>query len=517
MTLFFLAMYYNKIVVLLLFGHFANAQVSYFNTQFDYNHYWEAAGYSSIETDSFYLLPAAFSTPWANIWDTAFVLKINKYDATLHYKKIGFFDGQTAYNISQTSKPDRFLLQGRKYPGHSGSNVDTDIYMCYLKGESLDTSNLNIYGLPGRNDNFYRPIQTSDGGFFSSGWSFTMPSGTQSNILFKCDSNLNQQFLKLYPPNPDGHHFGLGCVETPDKGIIVVGNRHVNTYDDNAIVFKVDTAGTVLWWKEWQHNGDTTNVYFTDIVKKGDGTYLVVGNRRFDPQVGPAHETFWVVNMDSDGKVLWWKEHDPNFYSFWQTITPSLDGNFYACGVATVYDLNFPGGFAQYGVISKLSPNGNLLWHRKYTVSPPGKQYDIFFNVLATSDGGILCNGTTYENDITRQNAWIVKLDGKGCLGPGPGCSTDTDEPIELPVGRNSWVSISPNPTSGLVRMEAKGVHHIEAWRVFDPAGRLVKEHLGLHTGQAETDLGSDPPGVYVVSVLVDGVWNVRQVVRVKN
>lgn len=509
-----MAMRYFKIVFLLLFGHFATAQVSYFNTQFDYKHYWEAAGYSSVETDSFYLLPASFGTPWIDILDTAFVLKINKYDATLNYKKIDFFEGQRAVNICRTAHPNRFLLQGRKYPGHSGPNVDTDIYLCYLDAGSLDTSNMNIYGLPGRNDNFYRPIHTSDGGFFSSGWSFVTPTGRQSIILFKCDSNLNQQFFKLYPQDPLEDYGALGLVETPDKGIIIVGSKRQNIYNDNAIVFKVDTLGNIKWWKEWSHNGDTTNVYFQDIVPKGDGTYLLIGNRRFDPQVGPAHETFWVVNMDGNGKILWWKEHDPNFYAGWQTITPSLDGNFYASGVATEYNPDFPSGFVQYAVISKLSPNGDLLWHKKYTMSPSSKYYDIFFNVLATSDGGILCNGTTYEDDTTRQNAWIVKLDGNGCIGPGPGCSTDTGEPIVLPVGKNSWISISPNPTGGLVRITTNGEHRIEAVRVFDTAGRMIQQESSLDDQELWIDLSRAPPGGYVFSVLVDGVLTARQVVK---
>ncbi|MBL7809465.1 MAG: T9SS type A sorting domain-containing protein [Saprospiraceae bacterium] len=495
----------------LLWSHLLGAQITYFNVQFNYNNYWETTGFSSTESTDSYFITSGFGTPWANIWDTSFVLKINKENGLLSYDKVEFFEGQSAVNVIKLS--NRFAIQGYYYFGHDNIE-DTDFFICkYTKENGLDASSLHTYGLPSRGDYLYRPIQTSDGGIFSSGWSFT-PTGIQSLLLFKCDSNLNQQFFKLYPTNPDGHHFGLGCVETPDKGIIVVGNRRKDIYNDNALVFKVDTLGNVLWGKEWQHNGDTTNVYFQDILAKDDGTYLIVGVKRFDPQIGPAYETFWIVNMDSNGTFLWSKQYDPEFYAGWTRIVPSLDGNYYACGVATVYDLNFPTGFKQYGAISKLSPEGELLWHRKYTMSPPGKNYDVFFNVLATSDGGILCNGTTYENDTTRQNAWIVKLDGNGCIGPGPGCSTDSDEPIELPVGPNAWVAISPNPTSGLFRIEARNEHLIEALRVFDTAGRLVNEQLGLHEKSMEADLGSGPTGVYVVSVLVDGVWNVRQVVK---
>ncbi len=409
------------------------------------------------------------------------------------------------------------LIQGSKYNDKKEyNNVDNTIYFSVLKKDSLSVEELREYEHPDYVDIFYRPIPTSDGGFFSTGWSFrTDQTGRQSLIFFKCDSNLNQKYFKLYPPNPTENYFAAGAVETPDKHILLVGNRRDQAIYDNAVICKLDAAGNVVFWKEIPHVGDTTNLYFIDIIAKGDGTYLLVGNWIFNPQVGPGYEQFWIVNIDENGNILWQKRHRFEFYAGWQTITPSLDGNFYACGVATTYDNNFPTGFRQYAVISKLTPNGDLLWHRKYLSSPEGKYYDQFFNVLATSDGGILCNGTTWGNDTTRQNAWIVKLDGNGCLSQSqPGCLSDTEEPIVLPVGQNSWVTLSPNPTGGMVHITAKDEHRIEHLRVYDAAGRLVDERQVGHEREVLCDLSVQKAGVYVFSVLVDGMWNVRQVIK---
>jgi hypothetical protein len=334
-------------------------------------------------------------------------------------------------------------------------------------------------------------------------------------IFFKCDSNLNQQYLKLYPPDPTQNHFAMGAIETPDKHILLVGNRRDQIYYDNAVICKLDINGNVVFWKEVPHIGDTTNVYFLDIIPKNDGTYLLVGTWVYNPQVGPGYEQFWIVNIDENGNILWQKKHHFEFYAGWQTITHSLDSNFYACGVATTYDDNFPTGFRQYAVISKLNPNGDLLWHRKYLFSPDGRYYDQFFNVLATSDGGILCNGTTWENDTTRQNAWIVKLDGNGCLSPSqPGCLSNTDAPIVMPVGQNAWVTLSPNPTTGIVNITAKEEHRIEYLRVFDAAGRSVKDLELPRVSEISCDLSTQQAGVYFFSLLVDGVWTVRQIVK---
>jgi Secretion system C-terminal sorting domain len=488
------------------------AQPTYMNVQYDFSNQWQTTGCSTVESDSFYIVNAPSGTPFINILDTSLVLMINKYDGQLSVDTMGYFLGQTGVNILPYK--NNYLLHGQHYNGHDYVE-HTDAFFCIFKVKSgIDTSTIRTYGLPGRGDYFYRPIPTSDGGFFSTGWSFE-PTGRSSLIFFKCDSNLNQQYFKLYPPNPTQNHFAAGVVETPDKHILLVGSRRDMIYYDNAVICKLDTAGNVVLWKEIPHQGDTTNLFIYDITPKNDGTYLLIGSWVFNPQIGPGYEQYWVLNMDENGNILWKKRHHFEFFAGWQTITPSLDGNFYACGWATTYNDTFPTGFRQYAVISKLTPNGDLLWHRKYLSSPDGKSYDQFFNVLATSDGGILCNGTTYENDTTRQNAWIVKLDGNGCLNPSqPGCVSDTDEPILLPVGQNSWITLSPNPTTGLVRINAKEEHRIEYLRVYDTAGRLVEERKVPKEFETTCDLSSQRAGTYIFSVLVDGVWTVRQVVK---
>ena len=392
---------------------------------------------------------------------------------------------------------------------------DTDFYLCKYTGNGFDTSTLRTFGLPGRGDYLYRPIVASNSDIVSTGWSFT-PTGIQSLILFRCDSNLNQKYLKLLPPNPDRHHFGLGMVEPPDRGFIIVGNRRAPNYEDNALVIKVDSAGNQVWWKEYEPQGDERNLYLLDIVSKPDGAYLAVGYKYVAPFLAGFDEKFWCVGLDAEGEILWSKEYNQNERASWTSICASHDGNYYVSGYEhdnVVFDSNGEGYWLQYGVISKITPEGDLLWHRRYTVEQPNKLYDVFFNVMATSDGGILCNGTTYENDTTHQNAWIVKLDSLGCLTPNCGPSVDV---IELPVGRNSPLKIWPNPTSGEVIVEARDGQRIERLRVFDAQGREVLVQANLSAPQVSFSLSGQPDGMYFCSAMVGGVLVVRQVVKIK-
>jgi len=488
-------------------------QAPYFNVQFDYQNRLETSLFGSVETDSFYILPIKGASPFQSVADTSFLLKINKSTSQIGYIKIAYFEGQSITSLAIKSDSN-LVIQGNNYQGPKEyDNVDNNRYLAILDKHTLDTILLKEYGLHGRVDVFYRPIITSDGGIFSAGYSFPAnPKGNASLLFFKCDSNLNQQFLKIFPPTVElnKNYLAGGVVETPDKGFLIVGTKHiVQGFFANALVVKVDSTGNQTFWKEVLHSGDTTELYLASIAKNGSTNYIAVGRRIFNPQVGPGWEQSWVVGLDEQGNLLWSRSYAENERSDWAFITPSHDGNFYASG----YERDFADtdDYLQYATISKLAPNGDLIWHRKYSVEPTGRHLDIFFNVLATSDGGILCNGTTFGHDGSLQNAWVMKLDAWGCSSPG--CQTGVGVE-ELPVGRNGWVALSPNPTSGKFRVVAVNEHRIEALRILSLDGRVLLDRRGLRDTAVEADLGDEPAGVYVVSALMDGVWQIRQVVK---
>jgi len=500
------------ILICLCSWQILQGQVPYFNVQFDYDNRLETAALSSIETDSFYIIPIKGASQFQSVADTSFVLKINKFTGGTNYKKISYYEGQSVRNI--LIKNNRLFINGSNYNAPKEYIVDNSQYISLVSVQSFDTILLKNFGLPDRYDSFYRPILTSDGGIFSSGWSFPAnPQGNSSLLFFKCDSNLNQLFLKIIPSTVElnKNYLAGGVVETPDKGFLIVGTKHIVLgFFANALVVKVDSAGNQVFWKEIPHSGDTTELYLVGIAKNGNANYIAVGQRIFNPQVGPGWERSWVVGLDAQGNVLWSKSYAENERSGWASIEASQDGNFYACG----YERDFADAiYKQYATISKLAPNGDLIWHRKYSVEPSGKHYDIFFNILVTSDGGILCNGTTYGNDTTRQNAWIVKLDSLGCLSPG--CDTGVDV-FELPIGNATPFILAPNPTSGVFQIQAKNDLIIDAVRVYAMGGALVYNAPNVKSNYVSIELNGMSNGPYVCSVLINGTRYIRQIMLLK-
>lgn len=502
------------ILALCCLGHLLNAQIPYFNLQFDYQQNLEAAMRGGIETDSNYLFPIKGGSPHANIADSSFLLRINKATGAVQFTKIAYFEGQSVISIL-SDKDQRLYLQGSNYKGRKeGSNAGNSLYLALLDPNTLDTLALREYEQPGRTMVLYRPILSSDGGIFATGWSFpTQASGRQSLIVFKCDRQLNQRFLKLLPPSTTNNHYGTGAVETPDGGYLIVGSRQVGNPPEfsNALIVKVDSSGNQVFWKEIAHAADTTELYLSGITRHPDGSYLAVGQRIYNPQVGPGWERSWIVNFDANGKIRWSKSYAENERSNWGQIIPSLDGNFFACG----YERDFAETpqYKQYATISKLSPTGQLRWHRKYSMEPIGKHFDIFFNVLATSDGGILCSGTSYQNDSTRQNAWVMKLDSLGCSAPG--CQTSTGT-LALPFGHAAVFTLFPNPTNGVLQIQAQKEDLIDSVRLFTAGGHVVYEDNTRSAHQKSLALNHLPEGSYFCTVQINGSSFIRTIVLVK-
>jgi len=479
------------------------AQVPYFNIQFDYNHKWEGVT-DVIEADSNYVIVGGTGAPFQN--DTGLIITVRKSDLTFGTHKLDYFTGTKMRAIAPAPDKSGIILHSRYFIG-SQMPANENMFLAKLNS-SLDTVAFKTYGLPNIAEYTLDMNVGSDGSISLTGYTYQGQTTPSEIILFKCDSSLHQIFFKTYTKNLLRNHFGTGLTDTPDKGLIVVGNRYPDSEHSAGIIFKVDSLGNQVWWKDIFRQGVEKHLFLQDIVRKEDGTYLVVGEKVFDPIVGTDYQQYWLLNLDENGEILWSKEYGYNDWTGWNRIARCSDGNYAMCGYEKDEYAN-GNTHKQYGVISKVTPSGNLLWHRKYTMSTENKRYDVFNGFTPTSDGGFICVGTVWGDNTSRENAWVVKLDSLGCLEPGCDPSVSV---IELPVGEASPITIYPNPTDGLFTVEAREGQRIGHVRVYDAQGRTVLEKQVEMSGQVPLDLSAAPPGGYFCAVLVGGVWVVRQV-----
>ncbi|TAK43316.1 MAG: T9SS type A sorting domain-containing protein [Saprospiraceae bacterium] len=503
----------RKILVLLIISTNALfAQTTYFNIQFDYDSIWNA--FTSIaETNDFYIAVgggASFTT-----FENGHVVQISKQGMIQGFRKIDFLGGSKIFDItSNPTNPIEIDVSGRMNPNGFDDTVNSDLFLCRLEGALLDTLQTSIFGVPGYGDySTSTMLRTSDNGVVLTGYRFSPAIPGGKLLLLKTDSLWNQAFMKTYQKVNNEANYGNGVVETPDKGFIVVGSRSYNIYDRQGTYLRVDSLGNQIWWKDIVPQGDEELIALGAIAGLEDGTYLVTGTKNYFNPGFPRYRVELILNINESGEVLWSKEYGSSIYedTAWRGLERCPDGNFITGG--TKRENPYVADQKAYGTIAKISPDGDVLWERKYSASTEGKFYDVFWRTIPTSDGGFICAGSTWGDSITKENSWIVKLDSLGCLEPG--CDSISTGVVELPVGENSPIKIYPNPTGGQLTIEAQGSKLITALKVYDLQGhRLKDETYKPGRGSLSFDLGGEPPGAYFCSALVGGVWVTRQFVK---
>lgn len=102
---------------------------------------------------------------------------------------------------------------------------------------------------------------------------------------------------------------------------------------------------------------------------------------------------------------------------------------------------------------------------------------------------------TTRDTTQNAQQAWIVKVDSNGCIGPNdPQCSPTAVEQIALPV---ESIEIYPNPTTGVVKVSIGTAAQMS---VTDLTGRVVIA-TSLQAGTQELSLNNLPNGLYLYCI----------------
>lgn len=490
------------------------SQFNYAWLAIDYQNLW-SLGRDVIETDSFFVLTATTGTPWDPLYGQ--LIRVNKYTWETQFFTPGLFDCYTlkAVELKETALSTSIIACGYYYNGAIETD-SVDIFLLELDPITFDTIRLKKFGLPGRCDNMSSMILTQDGGVAVTGWSFfSDPSPNQSIFLFKADSLWNQEYFNLYAQVPNRNHFGNSLVQTPDGGFFIVGSRGMDQdyFMSQALLLKVDAEGTLQFWEDIMPGTGEYGLIAVDVEKKEDGNYLAVGNKLLTINGVVVHyRQYWAFEFDEEGQIVWSDSYGGLPYGAqWVSVNPAPDGNYLVCGYYRE-DSHYENDTLfkrQYGAIGKLSPEGELLWHRLYTNEPLNKHVDIFWNAIPTSDGGILCVGTTWS-DSTHQDVWAVKLDEWGCIEPG--CEGPVGL-VEVEVGEDLF-TVYPNPAHSQIQLSAAlpvdylGPAVLSAHNLL---GQLIWSET-LEPGSVEIqktlDVSGWLPGVYVFSLEAGGrVW----------
>lgn len=268
-------------------------------------------------------------------------------------------------------------------------------------------------------DQAFDIIQTSDGGYFTTGFLDITASGGQGNFGRAAAANAAQHGVGEYwchKLDANGtliwsRYFGgtnndrsRSALETDDNNFIIAGSSESVDFDITDSqgsydfwVVKMSNTGDLLWQKSYGGSGIDIGY---DIVKTGDGNYIVVGDTRSsDGHVSSLKGSadYWVIKInDTDGGLIWERTFGGTDFDSARAIIKLQNGDYAIAGSSKSNSIDASGNYGQNDFwIIKINDSGNLLWQKNFG----GSQLDFATGITETTDQKLVVSGNTQSSD----------------------------------------------------------------------------------------------------------------------
>ncbi|HET6400818.1 MAG TPA: hypothetical protein VFH95_05395, partial [Candidatus Kapabacteria bacterium] len=232
----------------------------------------------------------------------------------------------------------------------------------------------------------------------------------------KCYGGTAQELFRCVIQTSDGGYAMAG--QTTSNDVQVSGN-HGGAWD--GWVVKVDDAGAVQWQRCL---GGSADDELLSIIQTSDGNYVVAGETQSmdgDVHGNHGHYDAWVVELGSDGSILWQKCLGGTADEYASCLIQTSDGGYAVGCYSTSNDGDVSGWHGESDAwIVKLNNAGAIEWEKCYGGTDP----DWATAILQSSDGNFVFAGNTNSNNgdaagdnpLRANDIWIVKLDQAGNL-----------------------------------------------------------------------------------------------------
>ncbi|MBP7174520.1 MAG: T9SS type A sorting domain-containing protein, partial [Cloacibacterium sp.] len=283
----------------------------------------------------------------------------------------------------------------------------------------------------------YDAIPTPDYGFILAGSSISDKNGNKTDInqgnldywVWKMDEKGDLDWQKSF--GGSGTDFLQSIKLTSDAGFILAGTsssgkgvhkKEESRGQDDFWIIKLDAKGGEIWQKTIGGNGQDR---LSSIIQTRDGGYLLAGSSSSDKSGEKSEKCrgnldYWIVKLDSEGKILWQKTYGGEQLDILQNVEESKDGGFLLAGFsnskASGDKLEDSFGYNDYWVI-KTDDKGEIIWQRIYG----GDKDDQLNALVQTRDGMFILGGSSNSGATNKKNKgnkgtdfWVLKIDEKG-------------------------------------------------------------------------------------------------------
>ncbi len=326
-----------------------------------------------------------------------------------------------------------------------------------------------------------RIIESSDGGYFVSGYSDSDISGDKTDPgngqrdfwALKLDSNGNLQWQNSIGGNLIDRP--LATFQTADNGYIMAGGSTSDASGDKTEnsqgssdywVVKLDSSGSVVWDNTI---GGSGGELIRDAIETADGNLLIGGYSTSNisgdkTENSLGSEDYWVLKLDPSGSIIWQNTIGGNAIDYLTNLEQLPTGEYLVSGYSQsnisgdkTDDSN--GGYDVW--VLKLDSNGALL--SQNTLGGAGDESRAFMRQIGNGDYIIACtsdsniSGDKTENSEGAEDYWIFR---------STSLLLDVAENIDL-----SSITAYPNPTTGTLQLLLPKLSNSATVSVFDSRG----------------------------------------------
>lgn len=343
------------------------------------------------------------------------LLKITKNGEILWSKTYGGSDDENAARITKTNDGG-YLLTGYTTSNDgdvSGNEGFQDYWVVKVDTNGSIVWDKN-FGFAG-SDQAYKAFQTSDGGYFITGFFDVSASGGAGNDLqrgvvhgvgefwgIKLDANGTKQWRRYFGGTNNDRSYDAW--ETTDGGFLMTGTSESvdfdkidpkGSYDYWAV--RLTATGDLVWTKSFG-GAEIDNSYAS--IKTNDGNYIMVGDSRSADQdvTSPrGNADAWMVKFDDNGNKIWQKSFGGSQFDTAHSIKQRANGDYILAGHSRSSDGDLQ---SNNGVndawIFVVDDNGAL----KFEKSVGGSGLDFASEAIETSDSKIIAVGDSESNDL---------------------------------------------------------------------------------------------------------------------
>jgi hypothetical protein len=432
-------------------------------------------------------------------WSDCWVVKIAANGAIQWQKSYGSAEWEVLYDIKPTTGGGYvFVGRSTSNQGDLTSNYGSDDVWVVKLNNSGNIQWQRSYGGSSHED----PrciIQTSDGGYAVSGYSWSSNHDVDSNQgqgdmwILKINSTGNIQWKKSFGSTEYDEAYMIE--QTSDGGYIVAGyagaaNGDVTGHHGgmDAWAIKLNSSGNVEWKKCY---GGTSDEWFSSVKQTPDGGFIFFGDTESeDGDVSSVNGSsdMWLVKTNSTGNIQWEKTFGGSSYEEGAYLSLTNDGGYIVTGYTASNDMDVTGnhGDIDYWVV-KLSSSGNIQWQK----CMGGPEEDEGYAVIQTADNGYMVLGYSNSDggDVTGghgdYDAWLVKLSG----------TVGMDEEQTTLI---NTTSIYPNPASTHITLS--NITRGAVISIHDSNGKLMHQAV-VNDTQATINTAQYASGVYMVQV----------------